>query len=179
MLNSPPGVSQQATLATHVHLKRIAGDHEALQQQHAGSVADQAVAFHLPQTQASISRATFRRLPAGERNIFVTPLLEKYWLLSSTEKEKKRCSTTASGGVEFYLMKISWLILPGEDSSGAPGPGVHLIEDHVLQFLIIHRSEVDVRFQGFPEEKRATRRPPRSNPSYLVNSKIPKIRRIL
>lgn len=72
MLNSPPGVPQQATLSTHVHFKRIAGDHEALQQQHAGSVADQAVAFHLAQTQASISRATFCRLPDGEMNIFVT-----------------------------------------------------------------------------------------------------------
>lgn len=88
MFNLPPGVSQQATLSTHVHFKGIAGDHEALQQQHAGSVADQAVALHLSQTQASISRATFCRLPDGEMNIFVTPLIQKHRLASSMKKEK-------------------------------------------------------------------------------------------
>lgn len=76
--------------------------------------------------------------------------------------------------MEFYWVKRRRLILPGEDSSGAPSPGVHLIEDHVLQLLIIHRSKVDVRFQGFPEEKRASRRPPLSNPSHLSSSEIQK-----
>lgn len=88
MFNLPPRVSQQAALSTHVHFKGIAGDHEALQQQHAGSVADQAVALHLSQTQASISRATFCRLPDGEMKVFVTPLLQTQRLVSSKKKER-------------------------------------------------------------------------------------------
>jgi len=44
------------------------------------------------------------------------------------------------------------LILPGENGSGASGSGVHFVNHHVFQFLVIHRSEVDVRLQRFPEE---------------------------
>lgn len=55
--HSPPRVSQQATLAAHIHLEGITGDHEALQRQHACPVANQTVALNLPQTQASVSRA--------------------------------------------------------------------------------------------------------------------------
>lgn len=52
------------------------------------------------------------------------------------------------------------LILPGENSSGASGSGVHFIEDHVLQFLIVDGSEVDVGLQGFPEDtKRGSIKP--------------------
>lgn len=29
---------------------------------------------------------------------------------------------------------------------------MHLIQDHVLQFLIIHRSKVDISLQRFPED---------------------------
>lgn len=65
------------------------------------------------------------------------------------------------GGADFYGIQVSSLILPGENSSGASGSGVHFIKDHVLQFLVIHRSEVDVRFQGFPEEHGATREIPK------------------
>lgn len=58
---------------------------------------------------------------------------------------------------------MSRLILPGEDSSGTSGSGMHFIKDHVLQFLIIHRSEVDVSFQRFPGN-RATKHESQSNP---------------
>lgn len=63
MFNLPPWVSQQAALPAHVHLEGVTGDHEALQQQHARSVADQTVALHLAQTQPSVSGATLCRLP--------------------------------------------------------------------------------------------------------------------
>lgn len=49
-----------------------------------------------------------------------------------------------------YHMRL--LALPGEDGSGATGSGVHFVQDHVLQFLVIHRSKVDIRFQRFTEE---------------------------
>lgn len=53
----------------------------------------------------------------------------------------------------FYLHTIVQKTLPGENSSGTSGSGVHLVEDHVLQFLIIHRSKVDVSLQRFPEQR--------------------------
>lgn len=70
VFNLPPGVSQQAALSAHVHLKGITGDHEALQQQHARSVADQTVSLHLAQTQTSVSGAALRRLPDGGTDAF-------------------------------------------------------------------------------------------------------------
>ena len=63
VFNSPPRVSQQATLPAHVHLEGVTGDHEALQQQHARRVADQTVTFHLAETQTSVSGAALCRLP--------------------------------------------------------------------------------------------------------------------
>lgn len=68
--NSPPRISQQAALATHVHLEGVAGDHEALQQQHTRSVADQTVPLHLTQTQTSVSGATLCWLPVGTTDTF-------------------------------------------------------------------------------------------------------------
>lgn len=65
MFNLPARVSQEAALSTHVHFKRVAGDHESLQQQHARSVANQTVALHLAQTQASVSGAALGGLPGG------------------------------------------------------------------------------------------------------------------
>lgn len=63
LFSLPPGVSQQAALPAHVHFKGVAWDHEALQQQHARSVADQTVTFHLSETQTSVSGATLCWLP--------------------------------------------------------------------------------------------------------------------
>lgn len=63
---------------------------------------------------------------------------------------------------------MRWLIVPGENSSGASGSGVHFIEDHVLQFLIVDGSEVDVGFQGFPIK-----------PKHLVTSETLNIESIL
>lgn len=88
----PAGVSQQATLSTHVHFEGVAGDHQALQQQHAGSVADQAVALHLSQAQASVSRAAFCWLPDGDTSISVAPLLQKHSLSTEKgERGRQRC----------------------------------------------------------------------------------------
>lgn len=43
---------------------------------------------------------------------------------------------------------------PGENGSGASSSGVHLVKNHVLQLLVVDRSEVDVRFQRLSEEKK-------------------------
>ena len=42
--------------------------------------------------------------------------------------------------------------LPGEHHPGPPRSGVHLIEDHVLELLVIHRPHEDVRDQGLPRD---------------------------
>lgn len=47
--------------------------------------------------------------------------------------------------------------LPGENGSGASGSGVHLVKNHVLQFLVIHRSKVDISLQRFSEGKAGVR----------------------
>lgn len=155
LVNLPARVAQQATLSTHIHFKRITWNHEALQQQHAGTIADQAVTFHLSQTETSIPGATFCRLPEGQTettttrsgagnllhlSTLMTPQLQKHWLSSKKS-----------------IICMSWLPLPGENSSGTSGSGVHFIKDHVLQFLVVHRTEVDVSFQRLPEETRATK----------------------
>lgn len=62
----PARVSQEAALSAHVHFKGVAGDHEALQQQHARPVANQTVPLHLAQTQASVSGAALCGLPGRD-----------------------------------------------------------------------------------------------------------------
>lgn len=39
---------------------------------------------------------------------------------------------------------------PGEDGAWPTGPGVHLVQNHVLELLVVNGSEVDVGFQGLP-----------------------------
>lgn len=53
----------------------------------------------------------------------------------------------------FEILSINAFLLPSKNSSWSPGPGVHLIQHHVLQFLIIHGAKIDVGFQGLAERK--------------------------
>lgn len=58
--------------------------------------------------------------------------------------------------VVCYLSEIFvfFLFSPGENSSGPSSSGMHLVQNHVLQLLVVDRSEVDVRLQRFSEDKR-------------------------
>lgn len=62
------------------------------------------------------------------------------------------CRLTLESNTFYVVVTGRSLSLPGENSSGASGSGVHLIKHHVLQFLIIHRSKVDISLQRLPEE---------------------------
>ena len=45
--------------------------------------------------------------------------------------------------------------LSGEYCSRSPGPGVHLVEHHVFELLVEHRSHVDVRLDGLSRDARS------------------------
>merc|ERR1719175_319905 len=60
---TPAAVREQAAGVAHVAGEGIARDHQPLHQEHARSVGNQAVPFHLTQPQASVSAPTLRRLP--------------------------------------------------------------------------------------------------------------------
>lgn len=59
-------------MVTHVHLKGITGDHQSLKQQHAGSIANETVSFHLSQTETTIPGTTLCRLPALQHFLIKT-----------------------------------------------------------------------------------------------------------
>lgn len=48
---------------------------------------------------------------------------------------------------------VSALLLPGEDGARSPGPGVHLVQHHVFQLLIVHGAKIDVCLQGLAGKK--------------------------
>lgn len=195
--NLPPRVSQQATLSAHVHLKGVTGDHEALQQQHTRSVANQTVTFHLAQTQTSISGAALRWLPdSGTVDTFgkckqvrrrttvcylTVTLSEILNYFHFWQKHVRHKLTAERPSENFTVSKIITRVIetftwesctvyfpyhhvitikpqnvPGENSSGASGSGVHFVEDHVLQLLIIHWPKIDVSLQRLPEEKKSS-----------------------
>lgn len=46
----------------------------------------------------------------------------------------------------LYILFVNAFLLPGKNGSRSPGPGMHLIQHHVLQLLIVHRAKIDVGF---------------------------------
>lgn len=52
-----------------------------------------------------------------------------------------------SAGQEFCTQP--WTV-PGKHCSGSSSSRVHFIQHHVLQFLVIDRAKIDVRFQRLP-----------------------------
>lgn len=81
VLYLPAWISQQTTLSTHIHLKSVTGDHQSLEQKHAGTIANQTVSLHLPQTETTISGTSLSRLPV----IF----MQHFWLLSGLIQQKE------------------------------------------------------------------------------------------
>lgn len=111
--DSPARVSQEPTQPTDVHLKGIAGDHQPLQQHHAGSVTDQTVPLHLTQAQASVTRSPLGRLPVGSREqnpLKPFPHPQSSLLLPSPASQKKQKLESTSHQIQEQLAPLPTII---------------------------------------------------------------------
>ena len=58
-IRAPSIVTQEPTFLAGMHFELVRGDLESLDEELGGAVADEAVAFHLTETETTFARATF------------------------------------------------------------------------------------------------------------------------
>ncbi len=148
-----PEISQQATFVTHVHLKSITGDHQSLKQQHAGSIANETVSFHLSQTETTIPGTTLCRLPASQKNYKYT----FFYLILNYNKNKRQNNKPFITLMNKYYKSIFHRthlhILPSEYCSRPRALACILSSTMCFSFLIIDWTEVDCRLPEVPKSQ--------------------------